>query len=55
MMRRRLWVFVCLIPLLPVALTAQSFTLQQVMSAPFNSKLSAAPVEFFGRYLKTEK
>ncbi len=44
MIRRRLLVFVCVMIFLPVALAAQSFTLEQVMSAPFNSQLRAAPV-----------
>ena len=43
MMHRRLWVFVCLMVLGPFAAGAQSFTLQEVMSAPFNSQLKAAP------------
>jgi len=43
MIDRRLWVFLCLLVLAPVGLPAQSFTLQQVMSAPFNSKLTASP------------
>ncbi len=43
MMRRRLGVLVCLMFLACCAAGAQSFTLQQVMSAPFNSQLKAAP------------
>lgn len=43
MNHRRLWAVFCLNVLFPVALAAQSFTLQQVLSAPFQSKLSAAP------------
>ena len=43
MMRRRLAVLVCLMFLACCAAGAQSFTLQQVMSAPFNSQLKAAP------------
>jgi dipeptidyl aminopeptidase/acylaminoacyl peptidase len=43
MMHRRLWVFVCLMVLGPFAAGAQSFTLQEVMSAPCNSQLKAAP------------
>jgi hypothetical protein len=44
MNHRRLWAAFCVIALFPVLLAAQSFTLQQVMSAPFNSQLKVSPV-----------
>ena len=43
MIHRRFGAFFSLIVLATAALAAQSFTLQQVMSAPFNSQLQAAP------------
>jgi len=42
MMRHRWWLFPCVVLACLVA-GAQTFTLQQVMSAPFNSKLKAMP------------
>ncbi|HZD48750.1 MAG TPA: prolyl oligopeptidase family serine peptidase [Silvibacterium sp.] len=44
MIHHRVWAGCCLMVLLPAALAAQSFTLQQVMSAPFQSELRASPV-----------
>ena len=43
MIHRRFWPACCLVMLFPAALAAQSFTLQQVMSAPFQSELRASP------------
>ena len=43
MIHRRFWAVWCPLVLLPAALPAQSFTLQQVMSAPFQSELKASP------------
>jgi dipeptidyl aminopeptidase/acylaminoacyl peptidase len=42
-MRFRLWSAFVATCLMPAALPAQSFTIQQVMSAPFSSKLTASP------------
>jgi len=42
MIHRRFWAACCPMVLLPLAV-AQSFTLQQVMSAPFQSELKASP------------
>ena len=42
MMRHRWWLFPCVV-LAGFVAGAQSFTLEQVMSAPFNSKLKAMP------------
>jgi dipeptidyl aminopeptidase/acylaminoacyl peptidase len=43
MNHRRLWVAFGLNVLFPAVLAAQGFTLQQVMSAPFQSELTASP------------
>src|SRR5271170_7957022 len=43
MKNRLLPVILLAIAFLPASLLSQSFTLQQVMSAPFQSKLSASP------------
>ena len=44
MMHRRWWLFTCVVVLACFGAGAQSFTLQQVMSAPFNSQLKASPM-----------